>query len=167
MTRIAITAGATAGNGRRAATHYGPRGIEDVAGTTYADGQGTSVQVTTFNFDDLPVSGVDLIIPRIPANATLLSANIEVLAAMTGTTGTMTLGLEQPDGTVIDADGVDVAVAQAVLVAGARVPADGALIGKTIGANQGQLVVTTGGTVTGGKFQVELVYAAEYDRAAS
>ena len=156
--RVSITAGPTAGNGRRAATHYGTREIEDVIGTGYSADQGKEVLEYNFSFDDLPVEGQDAAILQLPANAVLVAASIDVVTAMTGTSGTLTLGLKQPDGTVIDVDGIDVAVAQAVLLANARIIADGALIGKTIGANAGQLVVTTGGTVTAGKFLVRLEF---------
>ena len=164
MTRIAITAGATAGNKRRAATHYGVRDIEDVLGSQYVTKNGEEVLEYTFSFDDLPVSGEDAAILLIPAGAQIVSAEVKVLSAMTGTTGTLTLGLEETDGTAIDADGIDVAVAQAVLIAGAHIAADGALIGTVITAG-GNLVVTTGGTVTGGKFRVRIVTDPQRDRA--
>jgi len=163
--RVSITAGPTAGNGRRAATHYGTREIEDVMGSVYPTDSGKEVLEFVYSFDDLPVAGLDAAILQIPANAVLASASIDVVTAMTGTSGTMTLGLYQPDGTVIDLDGVDVAVAQATLVANARIACDGALIGKTIGANAGQLVVVTGGTVTAGKFLVRLEYEPLRQRA--
>lgn len=165
--RIAITAGPTAGSKRRAATHYGTREIEDVLPSVYTTAQGKTVQELTFSFDDLPVSGLDAAILRIPANSRISEATITVLDAMTGTTGTLTIGLEQEDGTAIDVDGIDAAVAQAVLVAGARIVADGALIGATIGAAAGQVIVTTGGTVTAGKFLVRIEYEPENDRASS
>ena len=84
---------------------------------------------------------------------------------MAGTSGTLTLGLKEPDGTVIDVDGLDAAVAQAVLISGARIVGDGALVGTTIGAADGQLVVTTGGTVTAGKFIVRIEFEPENLRA--
>lgn len=163
--RISITAGPTAGNGRRAATHYGTREIEDVMGSVYPTDSGKEVLEFVYSFDDLPVAGLDAAILQIPANAVLTEATIDVISAMTGTTGTMTLGLYEPDATVIDADGIDAAVAQAALVANARIVCDGALIGATIGANAGQLVVVTGGTVTGGKFLVRLEYEPLRQRA--
>lgn len=164
MTRIAITAGATAGSKRRAATHYNGRAIEDVLGSAYTTQHGEEVYEYTFSFDDLPVNGLDAAIPLIPANARIVSSEIKVLTAMDGTVGTITMGLEEPDGTVIDVDGLDVAVAQATLVAGATVAGDGALIGTvvTVASN---LLVTTGGTVTAGKFRVRIVTDPRRDRA--
>lgn len=167
MTRIAITAGPTAGSKRRAATHYGARAIEDVLPAQYTTAQGKEVQEIVFSFDDLPVSGLDAAIQRIAGDARISEATVTVLSAMTGTTGTLTIGLEEEDGTVIDADGIDAAIAQAALVAGARIVCDGALIGTTIGAAAGQVVITTGGTVTGGKFVLRVEYEPENDRANS
>ncbi len=152
MPRISITAGATAGNKRRPATHYGRRDIEDVVGSAYVPALGVSVLEYQFSFDDLPVSGVDSLIPRIPAGSVIRSSILTVVEPMTGTSGTITMGLAEPDGTAIDVDGLDAAVAQAVLIAKASIVGDGALIGVGIGVEEGQVVVTTGGTVTAGKF---------------
>lgn len=152
MPRISITTGASGGNKRRPATHYGRRDIEDVVGSSYVPAQGISVLEYQFSFDDLPVSGVDSLIPRIPAGSVIRSSILTVVTAMAGTSGTITMGLEQPDGTAIDVDGLDATVAQAVLIAKASIVGDGALVGVGIGAAEGQLVVSTGGTVTAGKF---------------
>ena len=94
----------------------------------------------------------------IPAYAHVMNAQIEVISAMTGTTGTMTLGLEEADGSVIDVDGIDIAVAQAALVSKAVIECDGALVGATLLNTPGQLLVSTGGTVTGGRFRVVIEY---------
>ena len=152
MPRISITTGVSGGSKRRAATHYGRRDIEDVVGSSYVPALGVSVLEYQFSFDDLPVSGVDALIPRIPAGSVIRSSILTVVTAMTGTVGTITMGLEQPDGTAIDVDGLDAAVAQAVLIAKASIVGDGALVGVGIGAAEGQVIVTTGGTVTAGKF---------------
>ncbi len=169
MTRIAITAGATAGNGRRAATHYGPRGIEDVIGSQHADVNDLSTLTTTFSFDDLPVVGLDALIPRIPGNAKIVSATFRVLEAFVGGTS-LTLGLNEPDGTVVDADGIDAAILTAVInVVGETVLCDGDLVTTLdgIGTEDLQLIATTAGTYTAGKGVLEIVYTALYDRAAS
>lgn len=96
----------------------------------------------------------------IPANAYIKAATLIVISAMTGTSGTLTIGLAQKDGTVIDADGIDAAVAQATLVANAVVKCDGALAGGTagIGAANGYLYTSTGGTVTGGRGRLVVEY---------
>jgi hypothetical protein len=82
----------------------------------------------------------------------------------------VTIGLTEPDGTTIDADGIDVAIAASALSSiGETVLCDGALVAGLvgIGAEDGQIVVTTGGTVTAGKFVLETVYKELLDRAAS
>jgi len=170
MTRIAITAGATAGNGRRAATHYGVRDIENVLPSEHVTHEGHVVQHLVFNFDDLPTNGLDAAILRIPANARIKAATLRVITALAGTTPTVTIGMNQPDGTVIDADGIDVAIAVTALDAvGETVLCDGALVNNLagIGAADGQIVVTTGGTVTAGKFSLDVEYENLVDRAES
>lgn len=170
MTRIAITAGATAGNKRRAATHYGVRDIENVLPSEHVTHEGHTVQHIVFNFDDLPVVGLDAAILRIPANSFMVSATLRVITPLAGTTPTVTIGLTEPDGTAIDPDGIDVAIAAAALSSvGETVLCDGALVGALvgIGAEDGQVVVTTGGTVTAGKFALEVVYSNLVDRAES
>lgn len=168
MARIAIVAGATAGSKRRAATHYGPREIEDKLGSQYAGSQGVKKLAFSFSFDDLPESGLDAAIPRLAANARILSATLRVLDPIVGTTPTVTIGLQEEDGTEIDNDGIDVAIAEAALDAvGESVLCDGALVNNLagIGAAVGQVVVTTGGTVTAGKFALEIEYEELHDRA--
>lgn len=184
MPRISITTGASAGNKRRAATHFGRRDIEDVVGSSYVPALGVSVLEYSFSFDDLPVAGVDALIPRIPAGARIRSASVSVVTAMAGTSGTLTIGLSQTDGTVIDADGIDAAIPQAALTAGSRIVSDGALVefftvdaasvsttepplytSVGIGAADGQVVVTTGGTVTAGKFILRVEFEPENLRA--
>ena len=141
--------------------HYGPRTIaegEIFGGNASTGGLHQQAQ-WTFDYDNLPVnnaSGGEMEI-TVPKGATILSAQIEVLTAMDGTSGTLTVGLEENDGTVIDVDGIDAAVAQAALVANAVIECDGALIGTQL-AEDGQLLVSTGGTVTAGRFKVVIEY---------
>jgi len=116
----------------------------------------------TFNYDDLPAadSANDMLL-RIPGGKEIVSGKIVVNTAMTGTTGTLTIGVsEQDGGGVIDADGIDAAVAQAVLIADAVITADGALIGTKL-SEDGVVTVATGGTVTGGQFTL-ILNVADY-----
>ena len=79
----------------------------------------------------------------IPAGSILRSATIIVSTAFdsAGDAGTLTIGLSKPDGTVIDADGIDAAIAQtAIDAAGEEVACNGALI-KTKLANDSCVTV--------------------------
>lgn len=128
--------------------------------------EGTLVKtlVVDFSYDKLPDgdnsaahSGEHA---YIPANAWIKSATLFAKTDWGGTTPTLTLGLEQQDGTAIDADGIDAAIAEAALDAGDVVQCDGALVaaGTTIGANNGYIVATTGGTVTSGTARLVVEY---------
>lgn len=157
MTRIKLATG----NGTHAASHYGPRDIEDVLGSQYSGVNGKNIMSYTFEYDDLPVATLDEAALAIPANSFITSATLRTITAIAGTTPTLTIGLVEKDGTTIDADGIDAAIAAAALsVAGETVLCDGALVANLqgIGAAAGQLVVTTGGTVTAGKFEVIIQY---------
>ena len=154
--------------GTHAASHYGTREIEDVLGSRYTGENGKNIMSYTFSFDDLPVATLDEAALTIPANSFIVSATLRVITAIAGTTPTLTLGLVEKDGTAIDADGIDVAIAEAALDAvGETVLCNGALVAALagIGAERGQLVVTTGGTVTAGKFSLEIEYKELLQRA--
>ena len=142
--------------------HYGPKLISESEqfGGQSSTGGLMKQAIWEFDYDNLPVNsaiggGMEA---QIPAYAHVISAHLEVITAMSGTSGTITLGLEESDGTVIDVDGIDVAVAQAVLIAKAVIVCDGALIGKTLLNTPGQLLVSTGGTVTAGRFKLVVEY---------
>ena len=96
----------------------------------------------------------------IPAGSFIVEAFLKVTTAMAGTSGTLTIGLAQKDGTVIDADGIDAAVAQADLAAGKAVVCDGALVGgtATVGSANAYLYTTKGGTVTAGAAKLVVRY---------
>lgn len=167
MTRIAITAGSTAGSKRRAATNYGTRDIEDKLPTKYVGNRGEEILEVTFSYDDLPTYGLDEAIYRIPANARVKEATLEVITAFAGGTS-YDIGLYQEDGTVIDADGIDAAILLAAIAADhATVLCDGALVNALtgIGAAAGQIVVAATGTFTAGKARLRVVYEPEFDRA--
>ncbi len=166
MTRIKL-AGGTGGTSH-AATHYGTRGIDDIHGSKYAGSNGVNILSYVFSYDDLPVATLDEAQQVIPANSFIESATLRVLTAIDGTTPTLTIGLVEKDGTTIDADGIDAAIAESAIDAiGETVLCDGALVAKLVGtgAEAGQLVVTTGGTVTAGKFSLEIVYRELQSRA--
>lgn len=144
MTRISITAGATAGSTRRAATHYGRRVDESQAMSEHNVSQNVYKQEVTFKYNDLPTAQLDELNQRIVAGARVLSMVLKVHEAFTSTstTTTMTIGLQQPDGTEIDNDGLLTATAvDANFTAGAYVDGAGALVGAASGlANDGIVV---------------------------
>lgn len=167
MARVHITGGATAGSKRRAATHYGTRGIEDVIPSKYQTYHGEHVLEYTFSYDDLPTEGLDEAILRIAANARIKEATLTTLVAFVGGTS-YNIGLYQEDGTVIDADGIDAAVATAAIDAvGETVVCDGALVGGTVGIGTaaGSVRVAATGTYTAGKARLRLVVEELLDKA--
>ncbi len=96
----------------------------------------------------------------IPAGSFITNAYLKVTSAMTGTSGTLTIGLAQKDGTAIDADGIDVAVAQADLAADKAVVCNGALVRgtATVGSANAYVYTTKGGTVTAGAAKLVIEY---------
>jgi len=115
----------------------------------------------SFSYDALPAVDADNeMVAVLPAGSQIVSAHIIVDSAMTGTSGTMTIGTYQADGGgVVDLDGIDVAVAQAVLLANTTIVCDGAQIGGGIVlAERSAVVVVTGGTVSGGEFTLIVEY---------
>lgn len=145
--------------GTGSVAHYGARVTDQKYGGSLTGRNGSNRATWVFDYDDLPVNGTNNMYAEIPANAYITEATIRVLTAMTGTLGTLTIGLEEADGTVIDVDGI-VQRTQAALTLGTIIVCDGALAAgaATIGANAGQLLVTTGGTVTAGRFEVTINY---------
>ena len=143
MSRESITVGSTAGGTRRAAGHYGRRIEEGAAVSEHNNNQGVRTQVTTFKHNQLPVATLDELHQRLPIGARIISAVLKVTEAFTATTATtMNFGLYQPDGTVIDADGIDAAVALTALDANDIIDCDGALVGAAVGLLvAGQVVV--------------------------
>ena len=133
MTRIKLATGTSGGSGAHAATHYGAREIEDVLGSKYAGSNGVNILNYVFSYDDLPVATLDEAQQRIPANSFIVSATLRVLTAIDGTTPTLTIGLVEKDGTTIDADGIDAAIAESAIDAvGETVLCDGALVGARL-----------------------------------
>ena len=102
----------------------------------------------------------------IPANATIVSAELIVDVAFTSTSTTTDLdvGLYTSAGVAIDADGlitVSEATQTAIGTAGNRVNGAGALINKSIGSSAGELKVTPSVddlTAGAGRIIVKYVY---------
>jgi hypothetical protein len=152
---------------RGVAQHYGVRTTNGKFGGQQSTKNGiVKSAVWDFDYNDLPNYGSNGLQFSLPANATIVSAKLYVDVAFTSTSTTTDLdvGLYQAGGTVIDADGlitVAEATQTAIGTAGNVITGAGALIGKTIGANAGELVVTPSVadlTAGAGRIVVEYVY---------
>jgi hypothetical protein len=149
--------------------HYGPR---ETNGKYGAASKGTGIVKRAqwdFSYDDLPDAATDGLGFVIPAGASIVSAKLYVDQAWTSTSGTtdLTVGLQQANGTEIDNDGL-VAAAEATQTAigteGNVVTGAGALIGKSVGANAGELVVApTVDDLTAGKARIVVEYVYDKD----
>lgn len=135
---------------RLTVTSYGPRKtITKMGGVN--DTNWRRIATWTFNYDDLPAPGTYNLQHVIPAGSSIISAKLRIITAFTSTSTTtdLSVGFADKAGTEIDLDGL-ITAAQATqttiavvgsIIDGASGTA-GALIGKTIGASAGELVVT-------------------------
>jgi len=154
---------------RGVANHYGTRTTRNKYGGQESTKMGVVKSAEWhFTYDDLPAA-LDSNLPQvIPANASIVSATLYIDEAFTSTSGTtdLTVGLEQKDGTDIDVDGLITAVnAESALIDanGDVVNGTGALVGKGIGANPGQLIVDKSvDDLTAGKARCVVEFA--YDK---
>jgi hypothetical protein len=100
----------------------------------------------------------------VPAGSYIVGAYLIVTTAATSSgTATLTIGLAQKDGTVIDADGIDATIALAALGAAKVVRCDGALAAGTasIGAANGYVYTTpttAGDAFTAGRGKLVIEY---------
>jgi len=137
---------------------YGPRGAEDKLPALIKTEGYTKEMVVDFNYDDLPTYSADgAMVLEIPADSLIVSSKLHVKTAAAGGTS-YNIGLYQSDSTVIDADGLDAAVATAALTEDAWIVNDGALVGASIGAAAGQIVVAATGTFTAGSYRLIVEY---------
>lgn len=137
--------------------NYGPRTTENKVPSVHNQNGADREYVVDFSYDSLPsASEVDNLVQSIAAGSLIKSAVLKVGTAWAGGTS-LSIGLAQADGTAIDADGIDAAVATASLTAGAVIVCDGALIGASVGANPGQIVASTSGSYTAGTARLVVV----------
>lgn len=136
-----------------AAQNYGPRtaneGLDNSVSTygvfkqreLYLDYEQANAGLPTLDAD------TDAAVLVIPANSVITRAYFQVGTAFTSAgSATLQLGLQETDGTVVDADGID-SIAVAALTAGAAVVNDGALVGASVGAADTQISVDYGTAV--------------------
>lgn len=129
--------------------------------------------VLDFTYDNLPNVSVDSDNDgtldqygnwevAIPAGSLITAAYLTVHEAFAGGTS-YNFGLYQQDDTVIDADGLDAAVATAALTDNAGIVMDGAMVGTGVGANDAYVKVAATGTFTAGaaKLVVEYIHPHE------
>ena len=115
----------------------------------------------SFSYDDLPAVDADNeMLAVLPAGSTITAAYVIVDTAMAGSSGTLTIGTYEADGGgAIDLDGIDVAIAQAALLADTTIVCDGAQVGGGIVlAERAAIVAVTGGTVSAGEFTLVVEY---------
>ncbi len=137
-------------------------------GSKYAGSDGINVLSHTFSFDDLPVASLDEANLGLPANSFIESVSLRVITAFAGGTSYL-IGLEEADGSTIDADGISGA---AIILAemdavGDNVVCDGALVNLLVGIGTaaGKVVVAETGNYTAGKAVLEIRYRELLDRA--
>jgi len=132
--------------------HYGARDTDEKhGGFSTKKGQVKEMSVT-FDYNDLPDGTEAGLSAQLPANASIVSARLEVITGFTSTSTTtdLTIGVADADGgsNITDADGL-VAAAEAtqtaIATAGNLITGAGAMVGTTIGAEAG--VVTVAPTV--------------------
>lgn len=99
--------------------------------------------------------------PVIPNGATILSATIKVTEAFVGATAVLDVGLYDKDGTIVDDDGIDAAVAVAALTLGAEIACDGADVNTVVATTGGVKVAASYDTAafTAGEAIIEVEYA--------
>jgi hypothetical protein len=148
---------------RGVANHYGVRTTNGKFGAETCDDL-VKWAVWDFKYDDLPNYGSNNLQFSIPANATIISAELIVDTAFTSTSTTtdLDIGLYTSAGAAIDADGLITAAnatQTTIAVANSVITGSGALVGKGIGAAAGELVVTpTVADLTAGAGRVVVKY---------
>lgn len=125
-----------------------------------------------FKYNDLPVPGTSAFEMVVPAGSTILSAQMRILQAFTSTSTTTDLlvGLQDSVGNEIDNDGLitaahatqtAIALVGSMIDGGTGTP--GALVGKSIGGTNGELVVApTANDLTAGRAIVYIEYMLPY-----
>lgn len=143
-----------------ALTHYGPALETDrgFGGTLGYNGREVHAHYNVL-FDDLPTtSETNQFVVTIPANAIILRASLNVRETFVGGgTDTVDVGLSQPDGTVIDANGLFAGLPEAGLVTDASVVGAGVTIGGPVSVAS-QVTVTLSGPFTAGAADLVVVY---------
>lgn len=130
-----------------------PKGMNAVQAAQHMT---VSIDLTDDNLQSASVSEWD---GFIPAGSYITKASLIVKTAAAGGTS-IDIGLAEQDGSVIDADGIDVGVLTAAMAANKAVDCDGALVGgvDTIGAANAVVYITKTGTFTAGELDLVIEY---------
>ena len=131
--------------------NYGTRETQGKYGSNHTRLGAIKLAKWVFDYNGLPDADTTNQGLSIPANSTIVSAKLRIITAFTSTSTTtdLTVGLQVAAGTEIDNDGLitaaqatqtTIAVAGSIIDGASGTPA--ALVGKTIGATAGELVVT-------------------------
>jgi len=153
---------------RGVANYYGVRTTNGKFGAESCDDL-VKWAVWDFDYNDLPNYGSSNLQHVIPANATIVSAELLVDVAFTSTSTTtdLDIGLYTSAGSAIDADGLITAAnatQTTIGTAGNLITGSGALVGKTIGSSAGELVVTpTVSDLTAGAGRIIVKYVYNKD----
>lgn len=113
----------------------------------------------TVNFDDFPGVTFTDADSYIPKNSIILSCLLLTDVAWVGGTS-LTVGTYQKDGTAIDADGIDAAIATAALTIGSVIVCDGALAANKLSSAtlDSYVGASTSGTFSAGKSRLIIEY---------
>ncbi|MGW8178599.1 MAG: hypothetical protein ACWGQW_07525 [bacterium] len=147
---------------------FGTEEVEVAAGGFQKSFDGNRVHVKFYILaEELEAFGTTTFLSdttSMPNGAILESATLNVIEAFVsaGTSGTLALGTYDTDHTTAhDADGIDTAIAEASLTAGASNTCNGALIGTTISNSTPVLFTALVGTedfTTSGAAELDIVY---------
>jgi hypothetical protein len=152
---------------RGVANHYGVRTTTGQYGGQEGSKKGLiKSAIWDFTYNTLPTAGTNNLQFVLPANTTIVSARLVVDTAFTSTSTTTDLlvGLQTSAGVEIDNDGLVTAAnadQTAIALENSIITGTGALVGKTIGATAGELVVTSSvaDLLTGaGRVVVDYIY---------
>ncbi len=151
---------------RGVAQNYGVRTTTGRYGAAQNSSDVVRKAIWDFTYNTLPTAGTNALHFVIPANATIVSAQLVIDTAFTSTSTTtdLTVGLQTSAGSEIDNDGLVTASnadQTAIAVANSVITGSGALVGKGIGATAGELVVASSAAdlLTGaGRVIVEYIY---------
>lgn len=157
--------------------NYGSRETQGKYGSRVNGDSLIKTAIWTFDYDDLPDASTSNQEQVIPANSTIVNAYMRIVTAFTSTSGTtdITVGLQESDGTEIDNDGlITAAQATQTTIGTAGNLIDGssgtaaALIGTTIGTEDGELSVAPNvSDLTAGRAEVIVEYMVPSPTPAS